>query len=87
MTKIPELFRDEKKNKRLILQFERCKGCGICIEACPRHCLKEGDEVNVRIVNPPVYAPDGDKTCTLCESCMLVCPDFAIYVVEGLDDS
>ncbi|NHI94387.1 MAG: 4Fe-4S dicluster domain-containing protein [Candidatus Lokiarchaeota archaeon] len=80
---MPVLYKDEKKNKILFLQFERCKGCGLCIEACPRKVLKEGEKTNARIVNPPEYAPEGDKNCTLCESCMLVCPDFAIYVVEA----
>lgn len=82
---MPELFKDEKKNSRLILQFERCKGCSICIEMCPRGVLKEGEAQNQKLVNPPIYAPVDDKTCTLCESCMIVCPDFAIYVVEGLE--
>jgi 2-oxoglutarate ferredoxin oxidoreductase subunit delta len=80
---MPELYRDEKKNKILMLQFERCKGCEICVEACPRGCLKIGEEQNQKLQYPPIYAPVDDKTCTLCETCMMVCPDFAIYVVEA----
>ncbi|MHA1144834.1 MAG: 4Fe-4S dicluster domain-containing protein [Candidatus Helarchaeota archaeon] len=79
---MPILYKDEEKKKMLLLQFERCKGCSICIEACPRGVLKEGDKQNHRLVYPPIYAPEGDKNCTLCESCMIACPDFAIYVVE-----
>lgn len=63
-----------------MLQFERCKGCGICIEVCPRKILGEGKELNTRTQYPPVAVDNG--VCTFCKSCELVCPDFAIYVVE-----
>ena len=47
-----------------MLQFERCKGCGLCIEVCPRKILAEGEELNSKTQYPPVLVKDG--VCTFC---------------------
>lgn len=57
-----------------------CKGCGYCIEFCPKKVLEESDEINARGVHPPRIAHEED--CILCGFCTAVCPDFAIYVIE-----
>lgn len=59
---------------------DQCKGCGYCIEFCPRKVLEESNEINARGVHPPKVV-DEDK-CILCNFCTVVCPDFAIFVVE-----
>ena len=59
---------------------DQCKGCGFCIEYCPRKVLEESDEINARGVHPPkVVAAD---KCMNCGFCTVVCPDFAIFVTE-----
>lgn len=59
---------------------DRCKGCGFCIEFCPRDVLETSEEFNVRGVHPPKVK---DETrCTLCHFCTAVCPDFAIFTLE-----
>lgn len=52
-----------------------CKGCGICIEFCPKSvlCADEFGKVEVS---------DADK-CTGCGLCEMRCPDFAIVVREA----
>ena len=57
-----------------------CKGCGYCIEFCPKKVLEESDEINARGVHPPRIAHEED--CIMCGFCTAVCPDFAIYVIE-----
>jgi len=51
---------------------EFCKGCGICVEFCPKDVLALGNDLKVTAVN--IDSCNGD---TLCE---LRCPDFAIFV-------
>ncbi len=50
---------------------EFCKGCDICVDACPQNCLAmEGGKVAV--VNA--------AACTACGLCEMRCPDFAIWI-------
>jgi 2-oxoglutarate ferredoxin oxidoreductase subunit delta len=59
---------------------DECKGCGYCIEFCPRKALEESEEINARGVHSPKIV---DETkCIMCGFCTAVCPDFAIFVVE-----
>jgi 2-oxoglutarate ferredoxin oxidoreductase subunit delta len=59
---------------------DQCKGCGYCIEYCPRQVLEESDEINERGIHPPRVV-DISK-CIMCNFCTAVCPDFAIFVEE-----
>jgi 2-oxoglutarate ferredoxin oxidoreductase subunit delta len=59
---------------------DQCKGCGYCIEFCPKKVFEESNEINARGVYPPRIVDE--SKCILCGFCTAVCPDFAIYVVE-----
>jgi 2-oxoglutarate ferredoxin oxidoreductase subunit delta len=59
---------------------DQCKGCGYCIEFCPKKVLEESEEINARGVRPPKVV--NEDQCILCQFCTAVCPDFAIFVVE-----
>ena len=59
---------------------DQCKGCGFCIEFCPRDVLEFSEEFNIRGVHPP-RVKDETK-CALCGFCEAVCPDFAIFSIE-----
>jgi 2-oxoglutarate ferredoxin oxidoreductase subunit delta len=59
---------------------DQCKGCGFCIQFCPKKVLEESEEINARGVHPPKIV-DEDK-CVICGFCTSVCPDFAIFVLE-----
>jgi len=59
---------------------ERCKGCTWCVEFCPRDVLEVSDDINTKGYHPPrAVRPEACVSCGLCE---LLCPEFAIYVVE-----
>ena len=62
---------------------DRCKGCGLCIQACPVKIIKASDELNVKGFHPAVQI--NPEKCTGCKLCAIVCPDVAIevYVEEG----
>ncbi|ACL03328.1 MULTISPECIES: 4Fe-4S dicluster domain-containing protein [Desulfatibacillum] len=60
---------------------ERCKGCGYCIEFCPKEVLEFSKEFNQKGYHPPrVKKPDD---CVNCHYCEIICPEFAIYSLEA----
>jgi 2-oxoglutarate ferredoxin oxidoreductase subunit delta len=62
----------------LDIATDRCKGCELCIVACPHHVLAL-DVVNALGYHPVTLTdPDG---CTSCVICARVCPDtvFTVY--------
>jgi 2-oxoglutarate ferredoxin oxidoreductase subunit delta len=85
---MPERIRHQPLDREKIKQpkaeihiiKDQCKGCGFCIEFCPKKVLEESREINARGVHPPKIVDDGK--CVLCGFCTAVCPDFAIFVTE-----
>jgi 2-oxoglutarate ferredoxin oxidoreductase subunit delta len=62
----------------VIIDEERCKGCAVCLAACPFGVLASAEEVNDKGYNYTVKVnPDA---CTGCANCAVVCPDSCITV-------
>jgi 2-oxoglutarate ferredoxin oxidoreductase subunit delta len=62
------------------IALDRCKGCELCVHACPKHCLAlETDTVNLLGYHPVRLTDAG--ACTSCAFCARVCPDavFTVY--------
>jgi 2-oxoglutarate ferredoxin oxidoreductase subunit delta len=60
---------------------ERCKGCALCVGACPQNILAMStDKFNKQGV-PFVVCLDESK-CTACLSCAIICPDVAIRILK-----
>ena len=49
-----------------------CKGCRLCVETCPRHCLVMGNKINVLGYQ---YARFEHYNCTACGMCYYACPE------------
>jgi 2-oxoglutarate ferredoxin oxidoreductase subunit delta len=65
----------------VVIIRDRCKGCGFCIELCPRKVLEFSEEFNAKGYHPPVAARlDRCLDCNLCE---IICPEFAIFSVRA----
>lgn len=60
---------------------ERCKGCEICIQYCPRDVLQVSEGTNAKGYHYPDIIPGRDCACVHCEFCTLVCPEFAIFTL------
>ncbi|WAX56333.1 4Fe-4S dicluster domain-containing protein [Jatrophihabitans cynanchi] len=58
------------------ISAELCKGCELCIAACPPDVLAMSTEVNGMGYRYPVLH-DG---CTGCTACQMVCPDYVFDV-------
>ena len=58
---------------------DRCKGCGFCIEYCPRDVLARSNDFNRKGYHFPVVVKQDE--CVNCNLCEMLCPDFAIYSV------
>lgn len=62
----------------IVVDTERCKGCEVCVVACPFDVLALADEVNSKGYHySKMQNPD---ECTGCASCAMVCPDSVITV-------
>ena len=64
---------------KLTFQTDLCKGCGLCVSACPKGCLViDTEQINKKGYSPATMA-DPDK-CIACAFCATMCPDCIIKV-------
>jgi 2-oxoglutarate ferredoxin oxidoreductase subunit delta len=54
------------------IDAEECKGCGLCVEACPPRVLALAAGLNRSGYHPAAYLGSG---CTACGICYYVCPE------------
>ena len=63
----------------IIINQDLCKGCMLCIRACPKKLLQLAKET----VNEKGYHPaeiNDESACIGCVACALTCPDICIEV-------
>ncbi len=62
-----------------------CKGCGLCITACPKHIIALDETALNAKGYHPAHVTDAEK-CIACAMCATMCPDVVIKVEKGSDD-
>lgn len=62
----------------VIIDKERCKGCGLCVSVCPFGVLAITRELNRYGYN--VVGVCAPEKCTGCAMCAQMCPDAALEV-------
>ena len=67
-----------KVKGRIVVDIERCKGCSLCIGACPTEVIDLAEEVNSKGYHYSYMA--NAKACIGCTNCAVVCPDGVITV-------
>ena len=56
----------------------RCKGCGLCVNVCPKKCLELTKALNGKGYHPAALVREGD--CISCAMCAQMCPDVCLKV-------
>jgi NAD-dependent dihydropyrimidine dehydrogenase PreA subunit len=71
-----------KKDRGLLrIDVDECKGCGLCIEACPPKVIGMSDHLNHYGYRTALYAGTG---CTGCGICFMACPEPGAITVMRL---
>lgn len=58
---------------QVLINAEECKGCGLCVTACPTGVLSLGEQLNGRGYHPAVWTTGSG--CTGCGVCFYACPE------------
>jgi len=62
---------------KIIIDTERCKGCGLCVIVCPKNGIIISEKSNKNGFFP---AQASNSDCTGCCLCALICPEAIIEV-------
>jgi len=72
----------EKRDRgQLRVNEDECKGCGLCMEACPPKVIRLSDRLNHSGYRTALYAGKG---CTGCGICFMACPEPGAITVMRL---
>ncbi len=63
-----------------IMDIEKCKGCALCVTACPKKIINMSSQTNAQGVHF-AYCVDETK-CIACMSCATICPDMVIEILK-----
>jgi len=70
-------IRDRIMAGKIVIDTERCKGCGLCITVCPKNNIVISKESNKNGYFPAEATNTG---CTACSGCAIVCPEGIIEI-------
>jgi 2-oxoglutarate ferredoxin oxidoreductase subunit delta len=63
---------------KIVIDMERCKGCGLCVTVCPKNNLALARESNKNGYFP---AQPKNVGCTACTQCAVICPEGIIEIL------
>ena len=69
-----------KRRFKVVFNREKCKGCELCINFCPKKILALDPEVNAKGYHPAGIVDQ--ESCIGCASCATMCPDYCISIYQ-----
>ncbi|MBP3692469.1 MAG: 4Fe-4S binding protein [Clostridia bacterium] len=64
---------------KVTFNTDLCKGCGLCVGACPKHIVAiSKDKINIKGHHPAEITDQ--SLCIGCAFCATMCPDCVIKV-------
>jgi len=60
------------KKGKITIDRENCKGCYLCVRACPLHLIAPDTRANAAGIYPALYS-GALEACIACGSCYTVC--------------
>ncbi|MBQ1225972.1 MAG: 4Fe-4S binding protein [Clostridia bacterium] len=64
---------------KVTFNVELCKGCGLCVGACPKKIVKlDSEKINAKGYHPATVTES--EKCIGCAFCATMCPDCVITV-------
>lgn len=70
----------EALEQRVKIERECCKGCELCVPACPRDVLVMSEDFNRSGYHYSVAK--NIENCNSCTLCAIICPDMCIEVYK-----
>ncbi len=67
---------------RIEVDEQLCKGCELCIPACPQDVMGLAERITAKGYHPSELIKEG---CTGCGVCAVVCPEAAITVYREVN--
>lgn len=74
------------KMGKIIIDEKLCKGCTLCVHACPFHLIHISDRINPKGYYAAEFI-DPEGKCTGCALCAITCPDVVIEVYKEKKNS
>ncbi len=62
-----------KRKFDIKIDFEKCKGCGLCVEFCAKNALEISNKSNEKGLFPA--QPKKNYKCSGCGDCATICPE------------
>ncbi len=71
-----------KVTGKVVIDIERCKGCEVCVKACPDQILALSESINKVGYH---FSQMVSADCTGCANCAVMCPDAVITVYRKIN--